>query len=212
MKTFRLSGDGFPGEAITACLDALHAPGGVVAIPTETVYGLAGRWDDASAQARIRRMKGREPEKPFQMLVPDLASAVTAGVTDSPALRALVAHFCPGPLTIVQVAADAGGTVGFRIPGHAPTLALLRELRQPLAATSANRSGDPAAATLGEALANLAGPPDVAIDGGRIPGTALASTVVDIASVPWRLLREGPITARQIRDALAGTAVEDPRP
>jgi len=209
MKTFRLVGDGFPGEAIAACAAALRLPGGVIAIPTETVYGLACRWDDAAARARIRRMKGREPEKPFQMLVPDLASALAAGVVDTPALRALAARLCPGPLTIVQAAGE-GGTVGFRIPAHAPTLALLRELRNPLAATSANRSGEPAAATLGEALADLAGEPDAAIDGGRIPGAPLASTVVDIAGPSWRILREGPVTAGRIREALAGTLPEAP--
>jgi L-threonylcarbamoyladenylate synthase len=201
MKAVDLALESSAREALASCIDALLQPGGVIIIPTETVYGLACRWIDAAARERICGMKGREAEKPMQMLAPDLDAAFAAGVLDDPAVRRLAERFCPGPLTIVQRDV-AGGTIGFRIPDHFFVLALLRELREPLAATSANRSGEPPATALAEALAHLAMPPDVAVDGGIVAASALASTVVDLSVVPWRILREGPIRADQLRAVL----------
>jgi L-threonylcarbamoyladenylate synthase len=201
MSTVHLFLEHSAQEALASCVDALRQPGGVILVPTETVYGLACRWADAAARERIRGMKGREAEKPMQMLAPDLAAALAAGVTDAPAVRRLVERFCPGPLTLVQHA-DIGGTIGFRIPDHPFVLALLRDLREPLAATSANRSGEPPAIAFAEALAHLSSSPDVAVDGGIVAASALASTVVDLSVAPWRILREGPIRADQLRAVL----------
>lgn len=200
MKAIRLSPE-TRSAALAACRAALRRDGGVILIPTETVYGLACRWDDAAARERIRRMKGRDPEKPLQMLAPDLDTALAVGLVDDVRLRRLAQRFCPGPLTIVQKA-RAGGTIGVRVPDHPFALELLREIRQPLAATSANRSGEPSATVFAEAVANLASPPDLAVDGGTIPASGQASTVVDISVTPWRILRQGPVGEAELREAL----------
>lgn len=191
-----------PAKAVTACVAALRNLGGVILLPTETVYGLACRWADAVGLERLRQIKGRESGKPLPMLVPDLKTALAAGLDDTPALRQLVARLCPGPLTIVQTV-KGGGTLGFRIPDHPFVLALLRALREPLAASSANLSGEPPTVTFAAAMARLVSAPDLGVDTGRIAATALASTVVDLSVSPWRILRAGPISADAIRTALA---------
>ena len=179
-----------------ACLRA----GGVIAAPTETVYGLMTRWDNVAGRARIFAMKQRSAEKHLQMLAASLAVAAPFIVADDPRLAALAERFWPGPLTVV-VPGREGGTVGLRIPNHALTRQVLLELDSPLAATSANRSGEPAALTAREAVAGLAGEPDLLIDGGAIPPGG-ASTVVSLCETPMKLLRAGPILEDQLQEVL----------
>jgi len=175
--------------------------GGVIVAPTETVYGLMTLWDNAAGRERILRLKQRPAEKHLQMLAATVEVAVAHGLEANPRLRCLAAAFWPGPLTVVT-AGRAGETIGLRVPGHVFLQRLLTELGAPLAATSANRSGEPAACVAAAAVAGLAGLPDLLIDGGEIAGGGEASTVVSIVDSPCRILRPGPVSERALRRVL----------
>lgn len=177
--------------------------GGVIVIPTETVYGLACRWDDADARERIYRLKRRPATKRLPMLAHDLASAERAGVMESEPLRRLAQAFWPGALTVVAPARQPGETIGLRIPNHPVALAILRTLGEPLACTSANLSGEKSALTVEEALRSLDGEPDAVVDAGRVTVTdGQSSTVVSLLEGQPKILREGPISLRQIEEAM----------
>ena len=155
-------------QIITAELDAaaeLLRRGELVAVPTETVYGLAGNGLDEEAVHAIYEVKGRPERKPLSLMVPD-AGAMARYCEDVPAQAyALAERFWPGPLTIVLKAKEsvpeivrAGGeTVGLRCPDHPLTLALLKKAQIPFAAPSANPSGEPSPKTAGEVRAYLDG-------------------------------------------------------
>jgi L-threonylcarbamoyladenylate synthase len=111
----------------------------------------------------------------------------------------------PGPVTLV-LPDGKGSTFGFRIPDHPFILSLLKHVRIPLASTSANRSGSPAALDVPGALASLDGEPDLSVDGGAIPTGSLASTVIRVEqSGAWRILRPGPVTEEMLRTFLEKT-------
>ena len=185
-------------QALSAAVASLAA-GGVVLVPTETVYGLMACYDNLPGRERIFALKHRPAEKQLQMLSADLPMAWRAGVEPDARLEALAARFFPGPLTVV--CRSRTGTVGLRIPEHPFVLEMIRRLGFPLAATSANRSGEPAAAALAPALSGLAGEPDLAVDGGVLAG--LASTVISLLEKEPVLLREGPIPWAAVLEALA---------
>ncbi len=174
--------------------------GGVAALPTETVYGLMTLWRNAAGRERIYELKQRPADKRLQMLAASVAMAGQAGVIDSPALRALGKAFWPGPLTVVVEAAD-GETIGLRVPRHALLLEILAELGEPLAATSANLTGQPPALEAASATAGLAGEVDMLVDGGTVE-VGEASTVVSVVGGELRILRPGPIAEAELRAAL----------
>lgn len=183
--------------------------GGLVAVPTETVYGLAGNALDEAAVRRIYEVKGRPEVKPLSMMVPDEAAMERWCVDVPRAAHALARRFWPGPLTIVLRSGAAvpaltragGATIGLRCPDHALTLALLREAGLPLAAPSANPSGAPSPKTADEVLAYFDGQIDAVLDGGRC-GIGRESTIVDLSAPPYRILRQGALAADEIFDAL----------
>ena len=166
--------------------------GGVAAFPTETVYGLVTLWDNEEGRSRIYRMKHRPPEKRLQMLAANLQDAQNAGLIATPLLERLAKNYWPGPLTVVANAAG-GDTIGLRIPDFPPLLELLNRLGRPLAATSANLSGEPAAMTATAAVVHLAELPDLLIDGGAIQNSQGASTVASIVSGEIQILRKGAV-------------------
>ncbi|MBP5299950.1 MAG: L-threonylcarbamoyladenylate synthase [Victivallales bacterium] len=189
-------------DAIHFCAEVL-ANGGVVALPTETVYGLVTKWDSAAGRERIYQLKHRPASKRLQMLAPSLDAALAAGVADSAALRKLAARFWPGALTVVVPNADRTDTIGLRIPDHPFVLRLLRKCNFVFAATSANLSGTPAAINILDAVNGLDGEPDVAVDGGVITVTGgKASTVVSLLDDTPAIIREGSIKLGQIAAAL----------
>lgn len=183
--------------------------GGLVAVPTETVYGLAGNALDEAAVRRIYEVKGRPEVKPLSVMVPDEAAMERWCVDVPRAAHALARRFWPGPLTIVLRSGAAvpaltragGATVGLRCPDHALTLALLREAGLPLAAPSANPSGAPSPKTADEVLAYFDGQIDAVLDGGPC-GIGRESTIVDLSAPPYRILRQGALAADEISDAL----------
>ena len=195
-------------DDIASLADILRR-GGLVAVPTETVYGLAGNALDETAVRQIYEVKGRPEVKPLSVMVPD-ADAMERWCVDVPrAAHALAGRFWPGPLTVVLRAGDAvpeitragGATLGLRCPDHPLTLSLLREIDFPLAAPSANPSGAPSPKTADEVLAFFDRQIDAVLDGGRC-GIGRESTIIDLSAPPYRILRRGALAEEEIFDAL----------
>lgn len=197
-----------PADAsgIAEAADVL-AWGGTVAVPTETVYGLAARADMAEAVAAIYRSKGRPDFNPLIVHVPDLAAAEALAVFEPPA-RLLADAFWPGALTLVlprrpdallAPAVSAGlPTVALRVPAHAVMQAVLRATGLPLAAPSANRSGAVSPTSAEHVAASLGARVDLILDGGSTE-QGLESTIVAVrATGGWAILRPGPITENAI--------------
>ncbi len=189
---------------LNEALKTLQKPGTVLLVPTETVYGLVCDWSDKTARDKIYAMKHRAENKPLAAFVPSPAHAETlCGCPLPAAAKRLAERFMPGPVTLI-VPDKNGVTFGFRIPDHPFILELLRAYDRPLASTSANRSGQPAALDVPYACATLAEPPDCIVDAGPLPKDSLASTVILVnADNSWKILREGPIGKQQIEQALS---------
>ena len=193
-------------DALTQALQILQSSG-LVAFPTDTVYGVGALAFDAAAIEKIYEAKGRSTEKAIPILLGDAADLeqVTAQVSEM-ALR-LAARFWPGPLTLVVPkhpsipdALSPLPTVGVRVPDHPVARALLRAAG-PMAVTSANLSGQASPCTAQEVYAQLGGRIPLILDGGGTPG-GVPSTVVNCLGVEPQVLREGPITLAQIKAIL----------
>ncbi len=188
---------------------ALLRAGQLVAVPTETVYGLAGNGLDETAVEQIYEVKGRPQVKPLSLMVPDALAMERCCREVPPQAHALAKHFWPGPLTIVLRSKDlvpaivrAGGeTVGLRCPDHPMTLELLRLSGIPFAAPSANPSGEPSPKTAEEVEAYFDGKIAAIVDGGPC-GLGKESTILDMSQRPFRILRQGALPAEKIADAL----------
>ncbi|QSB45066.1 threonylcarbamoyl-AMP synthase [Tsuneonella flava] len=175
--------------------------GALVALPTETVYGLAARADSDAAIAAVYRAKGRPDFNPLIVHVPSLAAAERLAVFDDRA-RALATAFWPGPLTlVVPLHAGAGiapavtaglPTIAVRCPAHPVMRAVLEQCDLPLAAPSANRSGAVSPTDADHVLATLDGRIAAVLDGGTCE-RGLESTIVAVRESGWQLLRHGPI-------------------
>ena len=176
----------------------LLSAGALVALPTETVYGLAGNALDSAAVEAIYAVKGRPAVKPLSLLVPDAEALERWCSPVPPAARALADAFWPGPLTLVlrsrgreAALVRAGGEgVGLRCPDHPLTLEVLRAGALPLAAPSANPSGAPSPKTAAEAAAYFDGKIAAVLDGGPC-ALGRESTVIDLDAAPFRVLRRG---------------------
>jgi L-threonylcarbamoyladenylate synthase len=183
--------------------------GGIVAYPTDTVYGLGASMDSSLAIERIFAVKGRPRGMALPLLVASREQMTAVARTVPPAAWLLVYNFLPGALTVVLPRSDAvpdivtggGETVAVRIPDHPVPLALIRELGHPIVGTSANLSGRPSALTAGEVKAQLGDRVDMIIDGGRSPG-GVESTVVDMSGRKPVIRRLGAITLEQLRRTL----------
>ena len=201
MTTRRL--DAADAAAIVAAADLLRR-GLPVVLPTDTVYGVGVLPFDAAAVERLYAVKGRPAEKGIPILLGDVADvAHVAGIIPS-AAAALMAHFWPGPLTLVvprrpELPANLSpdDTIAVRVPDHAVARALIRAAGGALATTSANVSGRPPARAADEALAALDGRVAAVLDDGPSPG-GVASTVVDCTVDPPVVRRVGPLSAADL--------------
>jgi L-threonylcarbamoyladenylate synthase len=205
----------FSEDAIAEAARLIGA-GEPVAVPTETVYGLAADATDALAVARIYEAKGRPSFNPLIVHVPDLAAAERIGAFDDQA-RALALTHWPGPLTlVVPLRREAGiasivtaglTTVGLRVPAHSAVQALLRATGKPLAAPSANASGSISPTRAEHVLKSLGGRIPLIIDAGATE-RGLESTIVAATGGGLRLLRYGPIDVQA--EPTAGSHIEAP--
>jgi L-threonylcarbamoyladenylate synthase len=191
-----------------AAIEVLRG-GGIVALPTDTVYGIAVALATSGGIERLFRVKDRPPEKGIALLLADADQAWDLGVATL-AARRLAAAFWPGPLTLVlerrpeielpDALTGGAATVGVRVPDHDAPRALAAALG-PLPTTSANRSGEPDALDAASVVADLGGRVDLVLDGGTTRGAA-PSTVVDCTREPVKILREGVLGEARIRQAL----------
>ncbi len=176
--------------------------GGVVAFPTETVYGLGVRYGDARASAYLEELKGRPEGKPFQVLIDRLEALEELGVLPCPRAGRLMERFWPGPLTLV-VPTAAGGDLGVRLPAVALVCSLIRASGGALTATSANPAGGEPAVDAEQVASMFDGRIDLILDGGQARiGTA--STVARILPSGIEVLREGTIDAKALQDCWKG--------
>jgi L-threonylcarbamoyladenylate synthase len=196
---------------------ALLRAGELVALPTETVYGLGARADDPAAIARLFAAKGRPADNPLIVHVASVDAIDRVAAELTPLARTLLERFAPGPLTVVLRARDdlpravTGGldSVAVRIPDHPVALAVLRALDLPLAAPSANRSSRPSPTTAAHVLADLDGSIAAVLDGGptRI---GVESTVVDARGTVPVVLRDGGVSREDLAGLLGGDAPAEP--
>ncbi len=215
IETLRLAAD----EAGIARAAALLREGGLVAFPTETVYGLGADARNGRAVARIFEAKGRPRFNPLIVHVPDLASARRIGVIDG-AAELLAEVFWPGALTlVVPVAAGAGlsdlvtaglPSVALRVPEHPLAQRLLREAGMPVAAPSANPSGRVSATTAEHVAEGLSGRIDAVLDGGACP-VGVESTILGVFDGAPRLLRPGGLPLEAL-EACLGAPIPEARP
>ena len=173
--------------------------GGLVAYPTDTVYGLAALPGNEQAVARLFEAKRRNSFQPTPLLIAseEMAPAIAGEVSDD--ARALMAAFWPGALTIILAKAQTfrslavEETVGLRVPDHPLPRELSRLLGSPITGTSANIAGGPEPLTADDVRAQLGDAVDLIIDGGSCPG-GRPSTVVDCITSPPRIVRQGAIS------------------
>lgn len=186
------------------------AAGKLVAVPTETVYGLACSGLDAQAVEQVYEVKGRPEVKPLALML-HKGAAVTKYCSAVPKqARVLMDKFWPGPLTIVLNSKDivpdivrAGGkTVALRCPDHPLTQALLKKAKLPFAAPSANPSGEKSPVTAQEVLGYFDGKISAVVDGGEC-GLGTESTIIDMSCAPYKILRRGALPEEEISSALA---------
>ncbi len=209
----------FPyGPAAIAAAAAAIRAGGIVAVPTETVYGLAADAADSAAVARIYAAKGRPAFNPLIVHVPDMAAAAALAVFDDDA-RALATAFWPGPLTLVlplrpgapvaSIVTAGLATVAIRVPAHRAMQALLHASGRALAAPSANRSNGISPTRAEHVVASLGDAVPLVIDDGAC-AAGLESTIVFRRAI----LRPGPVTSAEILAALGSSGPTDvaPRP
>ncbi len=194
----------------------LLASGQLVAFPTETVYGLGARMDDAQAVARIFEAKGRPASNPLIAHVASVTTARSLAAEWTPSAEAL-AHLWPGPLTLVVRRAigvpdhaTAGlDTLGIRVPSHPLASEMLGACPFPVVAPSANRSGRPSPTTAQAVLDDLSGRIDAVLDGLQSQ-TGLESTVVDVSRGEAVILRPGSVTLGDLRAVWPGARMARP--
>lgn len=171
--------------------------GGLVVFPTETVYGIAADFNNPKAMERLREVKRRDGNKPFSIHISQKGLLPNYTPITAPAVYKLIDVCWPGPLTVIVPAHEPGKTIGVRIPQNVIALNLVQESQCTVAAPSANFAGNHPPSTCMEALQDLDGLVDVAIDGGEAK-FGQASSVVDFTRPTPTVLRQGPISQEDV--------------
>lgn len=189
----------FP-DAYEEFLSVLRS-GGAIAYPAETMYGLGAIGPDRENEARVNRMKQRDPDSPLIYLTDGWSRCASLCADPGNAGRTLAERFWPGPLTIVLPRSDGNGTVAFRQP-HLPFVRRwIHDLDSLLSSTSANRSGEPPALTEQDVLGSFATEVDAIVLNGDFAPHGVPSTIVLIEQSGYTILREGGIAEALIRSA-----------
>jgi L-threonylcarbamoyladenylate synthase len=183
-------------ERVDEIVDVLRR-GGVVVLPTDTVYGLAALPTSRTAVERVFALKGRRADVPIAVLCASAEQALELA-EPVPGAAEVAAAIWPGPLTLVLPRragvdlhlGEPAHTIGLRVPDN-PLVRAVAERTGPIATTSANRHGEPTPPTASGAAASLTSEPDLVVDGGNLE--ASASTVVDATTDPWTPRRRGPV-------------------
>lgn len=193
-------------DAIARALQVIQQ-GGLVAFPTDTVYGVGTSIKDPLAIQKLYAVKQRDQTKAIPVLLGNTADLDKVADMVNPPAQRLINDFWPGPLTIILMRnphlphiLSLNDTIGVRMPDHPAALDLLGQAG-PLAVTSANLSGSPDSCTAQEVNKQLGGTIDLILDGGKTPG-GIPSTVVDCTGDRCVLLRQGPITFQAILNSL----------
>jgi L-threonylcarbamoyladenylate synthase len=173
------------------CSSIIRQKSRIGLIPTETVYGIVCKWQDYAAYEKILEMKKRPKEKNFQMLALSLEDAEQFGFCLNEKIKHVAKRFFPGPLTLIAHSKSTNEGIGLRIPSHPFARALLAKLSFPLAATSANISGEKNFMDFAPILPSLGTKIDFAVDAGQVSGDA--STVLDLRTDEAKILRHGKI-------------------
>lgn len=195
--------------------------GDLVVLPTDTVYGVAADAFQPEAVQKLLDAKGRGRQSPPPVLIPNTSTLAALAAEVTLPITALAEAFWPGPLTIITQAnpslswdlGETGGTVALRIPNHSLALELLQETG-PLAVSSANKSGEPAARTASDAEAMLGDSVAVYLDAGEAESDGTASTIIDTTGLTedggeLRILRAGSITSADIAAVLPQVTIKD---
>jgi L-threonylcarbamoyladenylate synthase len=192
--------------ALAPAIEALTR-GGVIAYPTDTLYGLGADPRDERAVGRIFDIKGRSEQQPLPLIASTIEQALQVGHANEAAAR-LASRFWPGPVTLIlrlrtplAPGVGAHGTVGVRVPDHPVARALAEGLGFPITSTSANRSGQPPAALASEVIAAIGPYLDAIVDAGPTRGGS-PSTIVDVSDNRPRLVREGAVAWDRVLESL----------
>jgi L-threonylcarbamoyladenylate synthase len=205
-----IDGDQPSADAISRAA-AIIRRGGVVALPTDALYTLVADPMNLAAVGRVFKAKGREAQRSLPLLVSDLMMAEELAKELTNRFYLLARHYWPGPLTLIVPAAAKvplkvtgnTGRLGLRQSRSKVPQDLIEQLGQPIIATSANISGEPTARTGIEVFAALDGAVDLVLDAGACPGEG--STTVDVCEPYWRIIKEGTITEKELRETLNET-------
>ena len=197
-----------PSDALQKAVAHLRT-GGVVAVATETFFGLCADVRRPSAVESVFALKGREESKACALLIPDAESWEPLVKEVSPLARRLATRFWPGPLTIAVNAHECvhpllkyRGKVAVRVPGASLALDLVRAFGGPLTATSANPSGSPSPRSSDDVRAYFEGRGPLMILGGDAPG-GMPSTVIEIDGAEWKMIRPGAVPASVLEELVA---------
>ncbi len=195
---------------------AILKQGGIVAYPTDTVYGLGACASLPQAVERVYKVKERPRNMPLPLLLADTSQITKVAGQVPPVAWLLVRNFLPGALTLVLAKSNsvpdiitAGGTtIAIRIPAHPTPIALVEGLGTPIVGTSANLSGRPSPLTADEVYSQLGDKIDLVIDGGRCPG-GKESTIVDVTGETPVVLREGAISREELKQVCGSIAFRE---
>ncbi|MHB8155028.1 MAG: L-threonylcarbamoyladenylate synthase [Candidatus Omnitrophota bacterium] len=195
----------FPQEEVIRQAAKVLMDGGLVIIPTETVYGIAANALNKEALERLYKIKNRPKDKPFSILIAQENKVRELAVEVPVTAYKLMHKFWPGPLTILLKAKDQG-KIGLRMPDNLVALAIITQSAVPLACPSANISGQPAPVNFQQAIKDLDGLVDLAIDAGPA-NVGLESTVVDLSIQPPQIVRSGAIKDEEIMAIIKSKSV-----
>lgn len=196
-QVVKISNNPPESEKIKQAADVLSG-GGLVAFPTETVYGLGANLRNKNAIRKLYEIKNRPKDKPFSLLIANTNDVDSFAVDILPVVYRLADSFWPGPLTIVLKSRDSS-TIGLRIPKSAIALGIVRDVDFPVACPSANLSGKREPLDSRDVLEDLEGKIDLILDGGKVE-LGVPSTVVDVSSLPVKILRQGFIEGKLIQE------------